>query len=1756
MLLVIGSAFAYLRVEWEGADLGDNIASILNKRMRGRIAIGGVEWDTRSLKTVVTGGWAKVVITNVKVWDDCALSSELDPLDERRLGDPNEDCTLDDRPDPDPSSKRKPRKLLLDAPRVEAEIDVHAALFGNHDLVFRNVWVYGGEALLEQTSEPYPLHAYDRTIVSFLTAFYPRMKAGFRAGIYADSPPPKFDLRDFHVKDLNLTVQFAPYPGKNGAVGYGLAARIEGVDVDATPVVDEKSGVDDQASYLHMNAMDPLVPKFYVRLALKGKHAYVRVLDEGPRGAFVLPGQRMNTAWNADRKALYELELSEIVVNRLAQLPDQWGKKDYVANNLELDVQMHTLPCKTSGAPAPTAKDGADVHLTGSLLEWWDRPYDGKWDLALAVKNLGPTLRTCIKSTMGGENLNGTIKLSGPFIANPKVSLDLEGLDFDVALAQDKEPLRLTLAEVHGDIDLVNEQGSIDRTKALVRGGKEPGEVMVGATFQLKPWRVRASVDITKPIDIGRFLPPKAATAAGRFLAGKLTAEGDSELGFELKDFDLALGRTETEVHTGGSIHVHKGRLFTDDDFEEIHFQKVAIDAGRNHATFEGWVNTKTTQIRLDGRGCFLDLGIWLDRFELPHFADSACSGASTSPEQANANGPGGGNVILARAGPRQARSGKSSQGGGTGGGSGSTFTITGSYKSPTVTVQTSLAGVPCMDKLSVNATYTADTGVATIHSISSGGLGGIISGSGRLTIPKEGQARVEKLHIEGRRLDSSRLCGLAGTLKGTIDTLEVDVKPTTIQKTREPLDWLQYFSVYAAAKRVTFEGENYSNATVCLNRSDDNRCRPAWAASRLDADARKQCEEGKKGGACAVVSADRELGGRFAATIAEVPPIKSGRATIARHLGGTVALDDLPLAVLDPLIGKGKVGGLVSATIHLGGDRDAPTVEGGSTINLTRSWVAGAYIGDTQLEVIPSSFKNVQGVRVVGTAMAGQLAVDGTLGTAKPFPVDVTLKGRRIEVDHFVNLGEKLGISEPVQAWATGTVTVSTELAPEKPREPELWVDLAEVEATIGHRSREGRAMPIRVALVQAPNVPTVLSLRVTPTTAELACRDYKVASGRRPCPAFLDTPAGVIKVSGTAKAGQMDLVAQSWNLATSSVGTLDLGRLTPLLENQVEAIAGNLELNASVKGTFDKPRYEASLDVVENGTISVRLPGGDSVLQVLGPRIVEGEKLPGAQIKIANGNVGLSSFTVTVKDESKDEQGELNVSGSIALAGLKPASWGVKVEGKIAGKMLSAIAPSAIARATGLARLEGTLFGKGTLPLVDAQLTFDPEEGERARPLTLSPRGIRRELAMSAGTIDVTTKESGPHRTYEIDFRDNPLSMTIDSEGNLSDIRGRIVLTDGKLDFADLGLDAENVPYRVPGEFDVILSAQNIQLSLPGPDAAWRARGNIVVVNGTYRKNIYLSDLVFRAAAPPAAAPSKPIWDEYPSIGNADLELSINIHRFSVQNNIANPIDLTGPRLLLRGSPRDPRLSGSIRVDRGDFKVPGTRPRFTRTTGTIDFVENEKASNPSLAITTDAPDYTDPTGVTHTITATITGTLEQPQVDLRTSTGYNKAQTINLLFFGQTPEQLRRSLGDETTLGTDPTRGDISTNPSGGIGDQLLKDLAGDFLSQQFGATLTRLSGLDVLRFEIGFGSVGLKAEKKAFENVKVLGDLEQTVRGNTLNIRAEVKTPIHVPWKIISDDRLSLEGGYLDKNYYDPAEPDIQDVQGKLVYRLVIP
>jgi hypothetical protein len=523
-----------------------------------------------------------------------------------------------------------------------------------------------------------------------------------------------------------------------------------------------------------------------------------------------------------------------------------------------------------------------------------------------------------------------------------------------------------------------------------------------------------------------------------------------------------------------------------------------------------------------------------------------------------------------------------------------------------------------------------------------------------------------------------------------------------------------------------------------------------------------------------------------------------------------------------------------------------------------------------------------------------------------------------------------------------------------------------------------------------------------------------------------------------------------------------------------------------------------------------------------------------PRGLIKLANGTIGFTDLLIQIKDDRHlDEHGDLHIGGTIGLDGLTPVSWGVLLSGRLAGKMLQVALPTLVAQADGLIDIDGQLVlsGTGARPALQGTLAFDN--------FSVIPRGVRRELTFRRGSLELGSDLVGGRRLYTVDIAD--VNGTLD-DGQLSNITGKLqIRDDGKLMLARLSLDATSIPFRVPQTLDLVLSASDVRLTLDGPNANWKVNGTVTVVDGAYLRNFELTDRI--QAIGVNTAPTKPFWEEYPTLGSAELNLTLVVQLFAVRNNIAT-IEFHSDDMRISGTPRDPRLSGQIRVTHGEFRLPGTRASFIRTTGSVDFAENQPAANPELHVQSDA-DYRDLSGQDHVITVTISGTLQLPTWDLKTSTGYNKSQTLSLLVLGRNQEQLRRSLGDQN-LGGDPTRADPTTNPSQGFADQIVKDLAGDWVSDLLGSSLTKVTGLDVLRIEIGFGSIGIHLEKKMLENLRLLGDGEQTVRGATVKLRAELKTPYVI----------SLQGGYLKQNYYDPAEQDIEDVDVKLVYRVFIP
>jgi hypothetical protein len=1146
----------------------------------------------------------------------------------------------------------------------------------------------------------------------------------------------------------------------------------------------------------------------------------------------------------------------------------------------------------------------------------------------------------------------------------------------------------------------------------------------------------------------------------------------------------------------------------------------VFADAGKSHAELNGLVDVDKNDMNLRIDGTFPDLDVWLQRFGLPALVRSA-----------------GGGVIV----------------------------IQGPLTRPTVNVDTTLAGVPCIDQLRLeNLVYRGDT--IDIRKLSSPGLGGQLTGSGviRLGTPPV----IERLQLAGSRLDASRLCGVKG-VKGTLDEIDVDLHGE-INPKRSTLDWLGLGQVYARAEHLSVLDDHYSAISACLNRRDDSRCRARPAA--VNAEDRAQCEDGKRAAAaggngfCVVGSATRDAGGTFDATIAQLPAARLNPRGSAR-LGGVVALSDLPLALIDQLRGAAAaraVGGLASLTLHLQGPPSEPQATG--TVNLLRAWLANGFLGDAQLDIKPTKIAGGAGVEFTGSALAGRLTITGSLGTAPPYALELVVKGRRIEVDPYLDLQAMLHLPDPVQVWVSGTVTLRTDLVPTRPVAPEpweVWVELDELSAQLDHRASDGRVTPVVVrfkaprdargagtgpappAQPADPQRRFALSMRATPSSYELACRDPANPRARIDCPAVLETPAGDITIQGHATPSSVQVTAE---------GPLDLGKLgflLDLLDRRFDYAAGRVRLAASLTGQFDHPAYTAEIDLdpdqvwtrneaerlarraaaidhrqrrelpilPDEKPVVLRPTGSDTVLTA-----------PRGLIKLANGSIGFTDVLVQVKDDRRvDQQGDLHIAGNIALKGVTPVGWSVLLSGRLAGKMLQIALPNLVAQADGLIEIDDQirLIGKGAQPAVKGALLFN-----RHDPLSLIPRGVRRELTFRDGKIDIDTSDD--QRTYTLTIAD--VEGTLD-DGKLTSVSGAVKLHDNELTSASLKLSADSIPFRVPQTLDLVLSGSNVRVTLDDKNAPWRVKGTLRVIDGSYLRNFEISDRI--QAIGVNVAPTRPFWEEYPALGSAELDLKLDVGLFAVKSNIAN-MEFQGDNLHVGGSPRDPRLNGEIRVTHGEFHIPGARASFNRTTGSVDFAENQPASNPELHVTSEA-DYRDLSGQDHVITATISGTLQQLTWDLRTSTGYNKSQTLSLLVLGRSPDQLRRALGDQA-IGTDPTRIDPTTNPGQGIADQIVKDLAGDWVSDLLGSSLTKLTGLDVLRIEIGFGSIGLHAEKKMLENLKVFGDAEQTIRGQTIKLRAELRTPFVV----------NLQGGYLNQNYYDPAEQDIVDYDVKLVYR----
>ncbi len=849
-------------------------------------------------------------------------------------------------------------------------------------------------------------------------------------------------------------------------------------------------------------------------------------------------------------------------------------------------------------------------------------------------------------------------------------------------------------------------------------------------------------------------------------------------------------------------------------------------------------------------------------------------------------------------------------------------------------------------------------------------------------------------------------------------------------------------------------------------------------------------------------------VGDRFADTIVDVAMSAGGaigvKTSIARADGGRLEIDaglgaagnlkgdvelfELPVSGILALAGMRTdvAGGVVSSKLALSGKPGAPTVDG--VVAATQAWLVSGFLGavDLSVERIDSGV-----VQVRGKLLQGRVQIDGSIATTAPFASDIELRFHRLEADQFFPaIAEEFA----TRGWVSGALSYRGDLVATK-RRPAISLRLSEVEISLENEDARGRPSPVRV-VSRAP-----IEVSYDGVNAKLAT------------PAIFSLPGGDLTVDGSLTNGAVTLGVK---------GTVALQLLSRYVADKFEEIGGEVDVDFKIAGTLSEPMVEGSLLLRD---VSVKPTGQDASVRIASGRI-----------NVNDDSITTTGIEISVLDEFSDEAASLNVRATLSIDGLAPGEWAVWADGDLGGKMLLVAAPNVFSAASGRAEIDVKLTGTGFEPELVGEIFFTETES-----LTFTPRGLRREIRMTGGSIEFDGET--------VSLTD--LSGWIDDEGQIVRVDGDITLESFRPKSLELDLVARDVPLRIPG---VLLLSVNINdgsvIGNFGEDTGiedrLEIRGSIEVADGRYIER--WSPVINNLRPQRITESEPPIWERVPLLGNARLSLRVATPAFFVRNNIAD-ITMTG-NLAIEGTPLDPEIEGVIRVDQGRFKIPGVRAPFSRTSGTVSFSKfrDFPTSTPEVDITSES-DYRDLLGQSHLVQMRLTGPIENISWDLSTAGGLNRAQTLTLVVFGRPPADARRLFGDEP-VGRRPGEytSSLSTVDSEGTAaaiDRVAKDLVGDQLDRILGDPIKNLTKLDVVRFEVGTASLGMHLEKEVTDSFRLRGDAERTLRGWSAALAAENRL----------NDTFSIEANGLEKRFDDETLEDERDLKLRLTWRKVL-
>jgi translocation and assembly module TamB len=210
------------------------------------------------------------------------------------------------------------------------------------------------------------------------------------------------------------------------------------------------------------------------------------------------------------------------------------------------------------------------------------------------------------------------------------------------------------------------------------------------------------------------------------------------------------------------------------------------------------------------------------------------------------------------------------------------------------------------------------------------------------------------------------------------------------------------------------------------------------------------------------------------------------------------------------------------------------------------------------------------------------------------------------------------------------------------------------------------------------------------------------------------------------------------------------------------------------------------------------------------------------------------------------------------------------------------------------------------------------------------------------------------------------------------------------------NLDFTGNNLPVEIPDTLSLLL---NSRIQITGENGKGEAKGEIVMVNGSYYRDVNINLLLLETIGKRSrsvSTPSKPL--ELPFFKEIDLDIDVS-HRepFLVQNNLSE-MEIASD-LTIGGTLSQPVING--RADVTDGVITFKKKTFTIKKGVIDFV-NPYKTEMSIDIESIA------TIRDWDITLTLKGTPNNLDLSLSSDPSESDADILSLLVFGKTSTEL----------------------------------------------------------------------------------------------------------------------------------------------------